>query len=207
MWSSVFHSILNYIIPPRKTEHLLAHLSLEELLALKITAREGGSAALPYRDSRVTALVWELKYYAQERAEALAGACLQEELLAIAAEEVGTPLVIPVPMHPKRRRERGHNQTEVLCTAALRGVSSSFQYAPEALVRVRDTPPQQSLKKEKRLTNVLMSMRAEPTLIKNRTCIVVDDVTTTGATLHEAKRSLLEAGARKVWCISLAVAT
>jgi ComF family protein len=130
---------------------------------------------------------------------------LADELLALAAEELGVPLLIPIPMHPDRYKERGHNQTEVLCEAALRALGqgeSPFEYKRDVLKRVVDTPHQQGLARSKRLKNVEDSMVAKD--VEGRVCVVVDDVTTTGATLTEAKRALLAAGARRVHCVALA---
>ena len=206
MWRIIFSNFINFIIPSRGTERTVAATSLEELLALKISSSHTYGASLPYHTKEVTALVWELKYYANAHATRLGGASLEEELLSIASEEVGVPLLIPIPMHKKRRRSRGHNQTEVLCKAALRNMKDTFTYAPHTLLRIRHTRPQQGLQKEARLKNVENSMEVSaPSVVKGRTCVVVDDVATTGATLHEAQRALLEAGAEKVYCVALAV--
>lgn len=158
--------------------------------------------SLPYHEPRVTALIWELKYYGSPRAAKLGGAILRDSLLALAAEELGAPLLIPVPMHAGRRRERGRNHAELLCEAALRRLEG-VEYAPHSLARTVDTPTQQGLPRSARLTNVRGSMRASAQ-VAGRSCIVVDDVSTTGATLAEAKRALREAGARVVHTIALA---
>jgi len=207
MWRHFFSNLLNFIIPPRTTEKIAATITLDDLLALKVPSPHTYGATLPYTDERVTAIVWELKYYANKNAARLAGESLREELLEIASEEIGVPVLIPTPMHKKRRRERGHNQTEILCKAALHDMKDTYMYNPRALVRIRHTPQQRGLTKEARLRNVENAMRVtQPETVRGRTCVIVDDVVTTGATLHEAKRALLEAGAQKVFCLSLAAA-
>lgn len=220
MLRALASSLLDLLIPPRQSERLVSNLTLEALHNLQ--TEEG----LPYHDEAVRALVWEVKYYGHSRAAMLAGELLAEEIILRAGEEVGVPLLIPVPMHPVRRRARGHNQTEVLCEAAMKVLSgavssttegffssssnaqknpsvASLIYAPGVLRRVIDTPTQQGLERQKRLRNVKNSMEASAS-VAGRVCIVVDDVTTTGATLSEAKRALLAAGARTVYCIALA---
>jgi ComF family protein len=153
----------------------------------------------------VRALVWELKYYKQSRAAALAGEYLADILLAEAEDSIGRPLLIPVPMHAERRKQRGHNQTEVLCESVLKNLGNIFEYAPDILERVRNTVPQQGLMKHKRLRNVKNSMQIkDPARVRGRVCIVVDDVSTTGATLHEAARALRDAGASSVVGVALA---
>ena len=199
MLRTLFYAIINTVIPPGGKETALLRLTLEDLRAI---AHHDG---LPYHHPAVTALVWELKYRAHPRALALAGAYLAEELLGVAGDELGKPLLIPVPMHSERRRERGYNQTELLCEAALTHVGSAFEYAPEVLERIKNTDPQQTLARGRRLHNVKNSMEVKaPARVRGRVCAVVDDVTTTGATLREAERALTRAGARAIYLIALA---
>lgn len=141
--SEIIMHVLDSIVPPRATDKVVRTLTLDELYA--ITLRGDKSGSLPYHDPRVRALVWELKYFAHRRAAELAGAVLADVLAGIASETLGKPLLIPVPMHAARRRERGHNQTEVLCKAALQHIESFFDYAPHTLVRIQATPQQQGL--------------------------------------------------------------
>ena len=210
MLLEIFTPLLDLIVPPRRTERLVRALNMEVLQELKAASEGRGlDGSLPYHDPRVTALVWELKYYANRPAAVLAGEVLAEELLALAGEELGKPLLVPVPMHSARRRLRGHNQTELLCGSALRSLGEAgkggFEYVPNALIRIQNTRMQQGLERSKRLENVKNSMTApKPKIIEGRVCVVVDDVTTTGATLKEARRALRSAGARRVHCLALA---
>lgn len=194
--------LLDMVAAPRKTQQQVRMLAPEQLEPLLL---RGYTGLLPYQDERVRALVWELKYYADEHAAHLCGVLLADALIAIAGESLGKPLLIPVPMHTARRRKRGHNQTELLCEAALPFAADFFDYAPDALIRVRDTPAQQGLQKHLRLSNLEHAMQV-PVIEKvaGRVCVVVDDVTTTGATFTEAKRALLAAGARQVVPLALA---
>lgn len=197
MWRDFLLELIDLALPPRSTDRLVREVTLEQLLLL------AADEPLPYQDPRVTALVWELKYYANRRAALLGGSILAEHVIACAQEELGTPLLIPVPMHATRRRERGHNQTELLCKEILTQAGDFVEYAPSTLVRTRHTPMQRTLPKAERMRNVAHAMKASG-IIAGRVCIVVDDVTTTGATLEEAKRALREAGARVVHAVALA---
>ena len=194
-------SILDLLVPPRPSERLLQNLAVDDLYTLAYPV----SGMLPYHDPRVTALVWEVKYRANKRALSLAGEFLSQQIIGIAGEELGKPLLVPVPMHKNRRKKRGHNQTELLCTALLTYVDEHVEYTPFALVRTIDTQPQQGLERHKRLKNVRGSMEVtDLEQVRERVCIVLDDVTTTGATLEEARRALLKAGARRVHLVALA---
>ena len=197
--SSLVHSLIDAVIPARANERVISALTLSDLEYLRT---EDG---LPYHHETVSTLIWELKYNKNKYALALAGEFLAEDLLGIAQEELGKPLLIPIPMHASRRHERGHNQTELLCEAALKYLGDAYEYAPHALMRVRPTPPQQKLARRNRLQNVKNSMEAtDATRVRGRVCVVVDDVATTGATLAEAKRALRKAGARRVHTVALA---
>ncbi len=201
--SNILTRILDTIAPPRATDTLVRELELDELRALTLRGDKSGS--LPYHDARVRALVWELKYFAHKRAAALAGAILSDILIGIASESLGKPLLIPIPMHAARHRERGHNQTEVLCEAALVHAKDFFEYKPRVLVRIKATPQQQGLHKSERERNLTNAMKIfSKKDIEGRVCVVIDDVSTTGATFAEATRALHEAGAREVICVALA---
>lgn len=195
-------AFLDIVLPPRPSERLVRTLTLEDLQAIRPTAL----GALPYHDPLVRALVWEIKYHANSHALALCGELLAERILEIAGETLGKPLLVPVPMHKKRRKERGHNQTELLCKAALRANPLlPVEYAPTLLVRTVHTTPQQGQPEHTRRHNVQHSMSGTSTTLAHaRVCIVLDDVTTTGATLREASRALTELGAREIITLTLA---
>ncbi|HEY3819172.1 MAG TPA: ComF family protein [Polyangiaceae bacterium] len=106
-------------------------------------------------------------------------------------------LVVPVPLHPSRLAERGFNQSSLLARRLVRHLRGHF--APLALARGRDTPKQATLDRESRLANVAGAFRArEPARIHGRAVLLVDDVSTTGATLEACARALRGAGARMV---------
>jgi ComF family protein len=109
-------------------------------------------------------------------------------------------LVVPVPLHPRRLRERGFNPAAVLAREVARAVGA--QHAPRGLGRVRDTPSQTGLDRRARRRNVAGAFRC--TRRMPSTVWLVDDVATTGATLCECARALRRAGARRVVAICVA---
>lgn len=197
----MLYGVAGLFAPARPTEYEIEALTIEQLHLL---ARYDGT--LPYHERAVRALVWELKYRASAHAQELAGAYLADILTAEAEDTIGTLLLVPVPMYAARRKARGHNQTELLCESALKFLGAgSFDYRPKLLQRVVDTKTQQGLERHERLTNVKGSMLVQNTAeVAGRVCVVVDDVSTTGATFAEAKRALKAAGASEVRCIALA---
>jgi ComF family protein len=115
-------------------------------------------------------------------------------------------LMVPVPLTPTRLGERGHNQAWELVKAVrqqarLQGLALPELAHPDALVRLVEAPDQHSLSREQRLKNLRGVFAAHPervTHIRDAHVLLVDDVTTTGATLHAAAQALLQAGAARV---------
>lgn len=112
-------------------------------------------------------------------------------------------VVVPVPPHPRRVRERGFDATALLAMPLARALDA--RYVPSAIARVRDTPPQASLARARRLGNVAGCFAVQRTLDEARV-LVVDDVRTTGATLFEMARAVDDAGAGSVALLALAAA-
>lgn len=112
-------------------------------------------------------------------------------------------LITAVPLHKTRERKRGYNQSELL--AKELSVSLKIPYCA-LLVRDRQTKPQFELKKEERTKNILGAFTQNPKLkTQNLKCVIlVDDITTTGATLRECAKMLKKSGAVKVLGITLA---
>jgi ComF family protein len=133
-------------------------------------------------------------------------------LLAQAVRARGEPLpklLVPVPLHEARLRERGFNQS--LAIARYAGQALGITFAGRAVSRIRDTPSQTGLGVEERHRNVrgafaVSQPRALKSLIAAAHVAVVDDVTTTGSTLAEMKCLLLAAGVRQVdlWAVARA---
>lgn len=112
-------------------------------------------------------------------------------------------LFVPVPLHWRRRLERGYNQSLILC----KGVEGTKGRISTDFVRVRYTKRQWNLSPAKRRRNVAgaFAVRKGHNFSGRRVCLV-DDITTSGATLNECAKTLKEAGAQKVFAVVAAVA-
>ena len=112
-------------------------------------------------------------------------------------------LVVPVPLHPARLAERGYNQSALLAGRIARRLGSPWN--PLALLRTRDTPQQASLGRVDRLANVGDAFLVrKASRVRGARVLLVDDVTTTGATLRACEAALTQAGAASVACAVLA---
>ncbi len=113
-------------------------------------------------------------------------------------------LIMPVPLSEKRKAQRGYNQ------AALLAYPLSLRlHLPEntkGLVRVHETRSQVNLNFQERQENVQGAFSADPTIVKDKTILLVDDVFTTGATINAAASALREAGCTRVYALTAAKA-
>lgn len=111
--------------------------------------------------------------------------------------------ILPVPLHPRRLREREFNQSLLLAREIAKALSIPF--IPDNLLRLRWTRPQIELKGEERLTNVKGAFGLKkPMEIEGKSLLLIDDVYTTGATVRECSKVLKKAGAEKVYVFTLA---
>ena len=111
--------------------------------------------------------------------------------------------LMAVPLHPSRLRAREYNQSSLLAYRLSRHLHLPVYYS--CLIRTRPTPPQTTLKKKARLTNLRRAFAvSNPLLIKGKRILLVDDVLTTGATLHECAKTLRRAGSGPVYGLTLA---
>ncbi len=112
-------------------------------------------------------------------------------------------LIVPVPVHPARKRKRGYNQSALIA----RILSSEFElpFDEKLLIRRRRTKPQTELDRESRQKNVADAFRCGPGRSVPRTVLLIDDILTTGSTLDACAEELKKAGAEKVYALCLCV--
>ena len=142
-------------------------------------------------DERAASVVHALKY---EGRRGLAPG-LAAELARVAPPAPRADLVMAVPLHSARRRERGYNQAGLLAEALAESIG--VPWLEGAIERARDTRPQARLDPRSRRANVAGAFRVRnPGRLEGRTILLVDDVVTTGATFEACLEALGHAGAR-----------
>ncbi|MBI4129041.1 MAG: ComF family protein [Parcubacteria group bacterium] len=180
----------------RKLEDIPLTPVSHDLLGVRITT------LMDYQNSTVQDLIRSLKYDGSTRAASLAASALadylREEMASSRIFSARKTLIVPVPLHKNRVHERGWNQIE-LVLKALPGEfrnGSLSTHVPHALVRMRDTKPQTRLRRSERLANVAGAFAVvDASSVESAHVFLIDDVTTTGATLANAATPLRRTGA------------
>ncbi len=164
-------------------------------------AFDAGFGPLLYQ-APVDRFVQRLKFQGRLVYGRLLAELLADALIASGRREMPECLV-PVPLHPRRLRARGYNQSQVI--ARHLGRRLGLPVIPDAVSRVRPTAPQMGLTARDRRTN-LRGAFVPGTRLEGATVALVDDVMTTGATVDEVARALREGGATRieVWCAARA---
>ncbi len=155
-------------------------------------------------DFPVSKLIYALKYRGASRIGLEFGAELGEVLEVL--KRTDYDLLLPVPIHHARERERGYNQSEKIA----KGISTVLKTPVRADIakRTRYTLSQTTLSAEERFKNVANVFKiTKPAEIHDKKILLTDDIFTTGATLNACAAVLLENGAREVHTAVLAVAT
>jgi ComF family protein len=111
-------------------------------------------------------------------------------------------VVVPVPLHRRRERDRGFNQSALLARAVATACALPTNEA--SLMRTRETVPQVGLDIYARRVNVRGAFRAGREGVVGRRVLLIDDVCTTGATMEACAEALAAVGARAVWGFALA---
>jgi len=172
----------------------------EGLIVMPLSVR----AAFPYEDAKVVQAIAVGKYREGPAGLGALARLWAERLLE--SQSFNQPdYVLAVPLHPKRLRERGYNQAELITKAF--GKTLSVTVLPYALTRTRATVSQTTLSAAERQTNVagafVVAEKFKP-LLHGKHVMVLDDVLTTGSTLLACAEALADAGADKITLGALA---
>ncbi len=210
--SEYFLPVIDVLLPERARAARIRRRRLDDF-EIQPTEHEllGQSIVtlLDYKNHHVSDLVRALKYEHSGKAAHLAASVLAdylaEEIAALKAFSARPIVLVPMPLHVSRVRERGFNQMHKIFWNLPHEFKdgSVSRIEIDALVRVKPTPQQARLNRTERLRNVADAFAPGHQNLRNTHIILIDDVTTTGATLASAAKTLRKVGA-KVSLLALA---
>ena len=211
------NTILDIIFPAKCLSCGLsgAELCLRCLSDSGSAERESAEWIFPlydYRHPPIKKALWLFKYNGKKRLAHIFAEVVHEKILEELSdlstmENFRDPILIPIPLSAKRYRERGYNQAELICREVIKlDTEKILKLGNNVLIKPKETEHQARIEnRSERLKNIIGSFAIQnEELIKKRNIILIDDITTTGATLAEAKKVLRRAGARKVIAFTVA---
>jgi competence protein ComFC len=120
----------------------------------------------------------------------------------IKAWEINIDIIVPIPLSKKRLHQRGYNQSALIAKPISNDMD--ILYKPSAVSRIKETIPQVGLTAKEREENVFDAFECNPSIVQNKSILLIDDVTTTGSTLNECSKALRNFGAKNIYCFTLA---
>lgn len=210
----IWEYLLDLMLPRPESVKSIEEMGPEEFRRATRVIRDATPdtlAVFDYKHPLIRQAIWELKYRGNRKITELLAKCVFEELVdELSSQKIiknfDTPLLIPIPLSKKRLRERGFNQCELV--AEILGKLDNgnfFEVRTNLLIKIKDTESQTKKNRGKRLENLKgCFVITKPENITDRNVIVLDDVTTTGATFDEARRTLEASGARRVLFTAIA---
>lgn len=220
MWRRARQEIKDVLFPVfceecgREGEWWCKNCRLDKINKPIVTGADGDldctAALLNYQEDGVVGrLIKQFKYHfifdmADLWREIIGGCDLDKIVLKNFDNEKIT--IIPIPLHSKRKRERGFNQSEILAKiflAQLKNIRSGVDLDIESLIRIRPTAKQAKLSKMEREKNIVDAF-AWVGVAVSKNIILVDDVFTTGSTMRECAKILKQSGAKRITALTLA---
>ena len=206
--------LVDYVAPQRIDSLIVSNLDKDDILKFPkgslVESYDWIHPLFQYRDNRVRALIWELKYRENANYLPFIGEMLYEEILSLVSDIIlfdsdAHFILIPIPISTERRIKRGFNQSEYIAKSILPyDLEHILLYAPQWFQKTKDTKIQsKSASKKERMENLVGCFSAD-SRVDGSYIILIDDVVTTGSTLSEARKTLLKAGAKDVFAFTLA---
>ncbi len=165
-----------------------------------------------YRDGVIKKALWMLKYknrrdVAEDLGRTMADHFAEDLIELAQMKNFVNPVLIPIPLSKKKLRKRGYNQSLLIAKSVAKNLQNfNLEIIENVLIKTKDTPPQAKIKnRRERLENLKDCFAiSNKEKIVGRNIILVDDITTTGATLREATKVLKNAHAKKIISITAA---
>ena len=213
---NIIHTILDIAFPPRKEEQAWRDTNASELASLLSPAPVHDHTDIislfDYKNNIVQDIIWSLKYDGSTHAASICAQLLYDVIVEelstrYAYKTIEKPVLIPVPLSPRRQKERGFNQcARIIHKLQKIDCNRYFSVKNEVLEKYRETSSQtKTTGKKQRAENLRGCFRVtQKKLVGNKDIVVIDDVLTTGSTLVEITQTLKQAGARSVLCFTFA---
>ena len=146
--------------------------------------------------------VYQFKYHNQRRY----GILYSQELVKEVQKEIERwrqDIIIPVPLHPSRKRKRGYNQAQILAEEI--GKILEIQVDSKSLIRTRKTSPQKKLGHQERKKNLKHAFAVKHTFQAAKRVLLVDDIYTTGNTIDAVSNVLKQKGVENVYFLTISI--
>lgn len=201
MMLKILNYIIDFIFPPNPYEIEIREIKKEDVYTRFSFKNELNTSIYPYKEPLIREIVWQIKYKKNKKAIEIAGYSIYLELI-----KLNQPLLlIPIPISKIRMKERGYNQCELIIDEIIKlDAKNLFHKNYNLLVREVHIDKQTHKNRKERLNNTknIFGIRGETD--RNQRIVIIDDVTTTGSTLSEARRCLEQAGYHNISTLTLA---
>lgn len=146
--------------------------------------------------------IYQFKYHNRR----IYGKFYAKELYRVYGESIkewGIDLIVPVPLHWRRRRKRGYNQAEIV--ARYLGELTGIPIDTRLVIRKKYTEPQKTLNNKERVKNLKHVFDVRKMTVREKNILLIDDIYTTGSTIDAISKILLEKGYNKVWFLTISI--
>jgi len=211
---TVLDSILDFIFPYRcvicgkETEIICSKClkSIKPLNSQKIEPKKGIDKLLCYGaySGSLKKVIISFKFYGKQKIAEILGRKISEMIKKHLEIQENT-IIIPIPLHPLREKERGFNQAKLLSEEVSKNLN--ILCVTDSVSRIKETKYMHSLDKKERFKNIKNAFKiTKPEMIKDKNIIVIDDIFTTGATMSQFALLLKSAGCKSVTSAAAALA-
>lgn len=175
----------------------------EECLCRNFRFYYSGLVAPFYYEGSVRRCIHQFKFYGKTQHARMLGKAMGDTVIREFAEKE-FDFITGVPLTQKSLKSRGFNQSDLLANEV--GKVLGIKPVHNLLAKIYDTPAQHTINSSMRRGNLAGVFDVvNPSLIKNKTVLICDDVATTGSTINECSKMLLLSGAKEVYCVTAAV--
>jgi len=189
---------------PKTDFHLQKDNPVEMLFGGRVPIFRATAFYFFHKEGIIQHLIHQLKYKGRREIGNYLGLLFGLALLE-SEDFQSIDIILPIPLHPHKRKKRGYNQSEFICGGIAKGMKKEYNY--NLLVRTMDTKTQTKKSRYNRWENVSQIFKVlQPEKLEGKHILLVDDVVTTGATLEATVQALLEVPNTKISIACLACA-